>query len=142
MSILTVKVFGQTEVLTVPTRVIGAIDRDKILDEATALMLNVMRQRFQAQKDPDNISWIPSKAAQRENRNTLFKTGRLFRSIQAFKTSEDERAIGTDVPYAVYHQKANPPRIRRAFLGFNDGDAALTEELLRRRFSKFKIKVT
>lgn len=133
---LNVKVDGEAGVQLKLLRLAQAINEPGVLDEAGAFLLNVMRQRYRAEVNPDNEKWVPSKAAIRESRRTLFDTGRLFHSIQLYATGQNERAIGTDVPYAKYHQ--NPVSgIKRQFLGFNENDAELTERLLIRRIQRF-----
>jgi phage gpG-like protein len=113
-----------------------------LLDTATALLLNRIRTRFLSEVDPEGRPWVPSKAGLRRRARldkkgrpgtgTLFDTGRLFRSIQAAGEGPDIRYIGTDVPYAKYHQ-GSQAKIERRFLGINAEDAQAVERLLRRR---------
>lgn len=104
----------------------NALNVTEILDESEAILLNRIRARFLAETDPDNKPWRKSKAALVEGRATLFKTGTLFHSIQAFKRGVDERAIGTDVFYARFHQFGKGPMLR-PFLGFNGEDLTIIE---------------
>jgi phage virion morphogenesis protein len=105
-----------------------------ILDEASAVLLGRIRQRFLDETDPDGVAWIPSRASRlRAGGGTLFDTGRLFHSIQLFSVDEESRAIGTNVPYAPFHQFGTRTLPRRQFLGFSDEDATIVEGLIIKR---------
>ena len=120
-----------------------AFDTTAILDEAGAVLLNRIRTRFLAEEDPDNVKWIPSKAAIKRRAKggtgTLFKTGRLFRSIQLAGTGPNQREINTDVPYASKHQLGLDGLPKRVFLGFNENDAHIIERLLKIRAKRILI---
>lgn len=105
-----------------------------ILDEASAVLLGRIRQRFLDETDPDGVAWIPSRASRlRAGGGTLFDTGRLFHSIQLFSEGENSRAIGTNVPYAPRHQFGGGNLPQRQFLGFSDEDATVVEKLIIKR---------
>ena len=97
------------------------VNTNEMLDAAGAMLLNRTRQRYLAELNPDKVPWLPSKAGLKRRlmggTGTLFKTGRLFHSIQLHKVSNNERSISTDVPYAKFHQWGI-----RKFLGFNNED--------------------
>lgn len=116
-----------------------ALDTEAILDEGTALILNRIRTRFLAETAPDGTKWKPSKAGiarrAKGGTGTLFNTGRLFRSIQAY-AGIGERAIATDVPYASKNQLGLQGSVSRVFLGFNEEDARLVEKLILLRLNK------
>ena len=122
------------ELTKVLDRIAEAFNTEEILDEASALLLNRIRTRFLAKVDPEGNPWVPSKAGLlREKRGgpgTLFKTGRLFRSIQLAGTGPNQRKIATDVPYGFRHQYGVGGLQKRVFLGFSTEDAALVERLL------------
>jgi phage gpG-like protein len=122
----------------------GVIDPEEILDEAASILLNRIRTRFLAEKDPEDVPWIPSAAGERRRagkntyRNgkkysgtgTLFETGTMFHSIQLALDTKGERAIFTDVwyaPFAQYGTTKMPPRV---FLGFGKKDLALANRLI------------
>lgn len=118
---------------------------EDILDEAAALLLNRIRQRFLEEKDPDGNPWIPSQAAIERRKEggtgTLFDTGNLWRSIQLGDKRPLERIIGTfsdkDVSYGKYHQFGVPGRLPiRRFLGFGKSDEDLVNELLQQRLER------
>lgn len=121
------------------------LDMTPILDDAGAFLLNKIRTRFLAEKDPSETPWIPSKAGIRRRKKggtgTLFDTGTLFRSIQLGIVGEgyfnglpaSQRIIGTDVPYAPYHQFGTPKLPARPFMGFNDLDVEVMTAILERR---------
>jgi phage gpG-like protein len=118
-----------------------SLETEEILDEAGALLLNRIRTSFLAEKDPDDVFWIPSAAAIRRRAQggsgTLFDTGRLFRSIQLGTRGVGERVIATDVPYAKAHQFGVPGKLPiRLFLGFGESDEALVQRLLEKRFER------
>jgi phage gpG-like protein len=102
-------------------------DKSDALDEATAVLLARVRERFLRQVDPDLVPWIPSMAAMARARKgrgggTLFDTGNLFHSIQEFASTEDSREIGTDVPYAAKHEFGLDGMVQRRFMGASPDD--------------------
>lgn len=110
-----------------------AIKPGQILDEAGALLLSRIRQRFLAEVDPNGKPWFPSNAAiWRKKRGygggTLFDTGRLFHSIQLHKVGDD-REISTDVPYAPDHN-FGIGQVLRPFMGYSAEDVDLMERLI------------
>ena len=110
--------------------------RTDILDEAQALLLNRVRTRFLNTEAPDGSQWLISEAARRRSLlglggKTLFDKGTLFHSIQAYYTADpDERLIGTDVPYAPYHQYGTKYLPVREFLGISQEDIELITRLV------------
>jgi phage gpG-like protein len=92
---------------------------ERALDEAAASILANLKAGFLAERNPEGDPWIPSRAGiarkERGGTGTLFNTGRLFHSIQLYKTGPGERVIGTDVPYAVKHQLGDGV-IKREFM--------------------------
>lgn len=126
---------------------LGAIDVEGILDEVTAALLARTRARFLQQVDPDGVPWVPSIASLRRARTgrgggTLFDTGRLFHSIQAFLIDENTRSIGTDVPYAPKHQFGLEGMVARRFLGFSAEDVTIAKKITQNRIDKIKQALT
>lgn len=116
------------------------LDVEGILDEAEAILLNRTRTRFLAETDPDGVAWEPSGAGlarrAKGGTGTLFDTGTLFHSIQAYATGPNERAIGTDVPYGPKHQYGDGELPARVFLGFSKDDLTVMERLVMLRVQK------
>lgn len=113
-----------------------ALDTTEILDEATAIILNRIRQRFLEEKDPEGVPWKASKAALKRRigggTGTLFNTGRLFRSIQLASSTGNQRFIGSDVPYGRFHNEGIGQE-KRVFLGFSTEDAEIAQKLVLKR---------
>jgi phage gpG-like protein len=135
---LEVTVRGIAELEIALTNLSGALDTTKILDEAGALLFNRIRTRFLAQVDPDGGLWPESAAARKRaltkrGGGTLFDTGKLFYSLQLSKTGVNERSIGTDVPYAPYHNLGLGRQERRVFLGFGVADGSMVTALISKR---------
>jgi hypothetical protein len=116
---------GQQKLQSIVDKIPFSFDTTPVLDEAAAVLYNRMRTRFLQQVDPAGIPWLPAFAAKKTGRNTLFKTGKLFHSLQLYADSPDSRAIGSNVtsskgfPYGMAHQYGwgkLPPRV---FLGFS-----------------------
>lgn len=112
-------------------------ERD-ILDQAAAMILARIRQRFLTQTAPDGTKWITSQAAidranSGEDGGTLFASGRLFHSIEEHTEGPDARAISTDVPYDRFHQYGTIHLPKREFLGFSDEDVQLVEAMIDKR---------
>lgn len=124
------EIIGLPELEVKIGKLIKAIDQVEILDEAEAILLNRTRTRYLAETDPDGIPWRPSWAGIRRRRRggtgTLFDTGRLFHSIQAYRIGANERDIGTDVPYGRKHQLGIGVVTRR-FLGVSEDDRSTIE---------------
>lgn len=106
-----------------------------LLDETMALLLNRIRTRFLNTEAPDGSIWPVSAAAIKRNFNgkTLFDTGTLFHSIQGYVTADNERQIGTNVFYGVFHQFGTKFLPERVFLGASDNDLSLIQGLMVRR---------
>jgi hypothetical protein len=104
------------------------LDTEAILDEGAAVLFNRQRTRFLQQVAPTGIPWLPSFAAIRHRRATLYDTGKLFRSIQLFASGPNQRSIGTDVtdsegfPYGEALQYGWGNLVPREFLGFNEDE--------------------
>ena len=125
-----------------------ALDSEDVLDEATAIILNRIRTRFLAEEGPDG-KWPQSKAAAKRRAGgytwsngrkwtgtgTLFASGKLFHSIQEYDAGPDERMIGSDVFYGLYHQYGIGQE-KREFLGFNAADAEVVEKLILKRIEE------
>lgn len=117
---------------------------ESILDEAQSILLDRVRKRFLAETSPSGVPWKQSRRGlfrkgggytYRNGRGytgtgTLFETGTLFHSIQAFPSSEPfSRSIGTDVPYAQALQ-AGDGGTAWEFLGFSPDDLTMFEKLV------------
>lgn len=120
------------------------------LDEAMASLLNRIKKRFLDEMNPDGTPWVASKAGLKRKaggytyRNkrkytgtgTLFETGTLWASIQAYSgTESNERIISTDVDYAKDLQKSETegPWV---FLAFSDDDLTLFEKIVLRKVNE------
>lgn len=108
---------------------------NRVADAATALVLDANRKRFLAETDPDDQPWVPSKAGAarraKGGTGTLFDTGTLFHSIQAFRASGGVAEIGTNVPYARKHQEGIGVE-KRVFLGISENDTERVLDLVER----------
>lgn len=139
---LRLEVTGQEEVQNFLTVVLAqALDPVEILDEAAALLLARIRTRFLTAVGPDEKPWVPSFAAQIRSKTgrgggTLYDTGRLFTSIQVFSDTSVSRKIGTDVPYAGYHQFGTENLPARPFIGVSNSDTQLMNKLIENRIRK------
>lgn len=104
--------------------------------EGIAVILGRIRRRFLQTKSPDGTYWEPSYAAfyrsmMGRDGDTLFDTGTLFHSIQAYAVNPYTGAIGTDVPYARIHNEGLGGMPRREFLGFSDADQNLAVNVMK-----------
>lgn len=129
-----------------------SLDTVEILDEAQALLLNRIRDRFLREVDPDNEPWPVSfsaiirraggytykKGRRYTGTGTLFESGELFHSIQAYAIGPTESAIGTDVSYAKQVQEGDGGiMLPRMFLAFNEKeDLFLLERLVIKRLEE------
>lgn len=130
---ITISVKGLAELEASLKRVAATLEPELYLDQGAALLLNNIRARFLQNVDPDGEPWKPSKAAIKRGGMTLFDTGRLFRSLQLYADEPNSRAIGTDVPYAHYHNFGVGGQERRTFMGFSDDDSKVVTRLIIKR---------
>lgn len=116
------------------------LDTTALLDESAAVLLNHIRTRFLSEIDSDGQQWQPSKAAQDRKAGrgggTLFDTGRLFHSLQAYTRGSFSRALGTDVPYAKFHNFGTVRLPKREFLAFGQPDVQIVRDILIRRITE------
>lgn len=143
---LRIDITGAQEIETFFQKLAGALDTQKILDEGGAVLLNRTRTRFLAEVDPLGVPWLPSRAAIYRKKmgfggGTLFKTGRLFYSLQLASEGANGRSIGTNASSIMgfdYPRKHNfgigfP---RRQFLGFGDQDVAIMSDVIIHRIKQ------
>lgn len=130
---LTIDLEGLPDIEEKLNKVLAALDVTEILDESEALLLNRVRARFLQQVDPDSHPWPPSQRVIKFGGSTLFLSGTLFHSIQAFERGPDFRTIGTDVDYGLYHQTGGVHLPQRMFLGFSAEDVSLVEARILQR---------
>lgn len=139
--LLSINLSDFSELNALLERASDALDVERVLDEATAVLLNRIRTRFLAQEDPDGTPWVESQAARDRRESgrdggTLFDTGTLFHSIQGFSNSPGVRGIGTDVEYADIHQFGFDGNEERIILGFSDDDVDIVTRLITDRLSR------
>jgi len=113
---------------------------ERALDESAAAILNRLRTGYLQETDPFGKPWIPSLAgAKRRARGrgfTLFDTGRLFHSIQLYRTAPGERLIGTDVPYAGWLNFGTSKMVARPFLAVTEEHVQLSLAIYTFRLSE------
>lgn len=127
-------------------------DVKKPLDQAHAALLSNIMVRFRQETNPDGTKWKKSKAAEIRSAggftwshgkkvtggHTLFATGQLWRSIQAYsKKAEkprDRRTIGTNHPeYKYFHEpKAGSVNTKRVIIGLSVKDVEVFRAIVLR----------
>lgn len=107
---------------------------DNALDQSAAAVLSHLRAGFLAETDPTGKKWTPSVAGLRRKAKgtgqTLFMSGRLFRSIQLYSDGRT-RSISTDVPYAGWLQ--NHHTVPRTILALTPAHIQLTTSIFKNR---------
>ena len=78
-------------------------DMTPVLDSIGDKLVRTTKRRFYEGRGPTNRPWKRTKAARRENRRTLLKSGALRESIVSI-TGSDEVQIGSDLRYAKARQ--------------------------------------
>jgi phage virion morphogenesis protein len=138
MARITLTIDGLTGIKKATSRLEKGFDLEEIIEDAGALLLNRVKTRFLAQEAPDGEKWPVSDAARKREKSgrgggTLYDTGRLWLSIQEYRTKGGAATrIGTDVPYAVYHQNG-VGQLKREFLGFSDEDVELAAAIAKKK---------
>lgn len=108
------------------------LDTEVLLDLGAEFLLSRIQQRFRAEVAPNLEPWVPSRAALREGRKTLYRTGRLFHSIAVEGSGSVERDIAPGVPYAIRHQLGLGV-LARPFMGTNSEDEQMLVDLIQTR---------
>ena len=135
-----IDILGQPRVKAILEALEASLNTVEILDESGAVLLARTRARYLQEVDPDGHPWMPSLAALNRLKKgrgggTLYNYGKLFHSIQLAGSGENERFIGTDVPYGKYHQEGNGD-MYRPFLGFNYDDVSVVQKLIIKRVTE------
>lgn len=63
----------------------------------------------------NGVPWSPNKV--QDGRQQLVKTGRMRESITILSRTNDSRKVGTNVPYAQYHNEGTARLPKRQFIG-------------------------
>ena len=82
-------------------------DTGPILDEIGDVLRKTTVSRFYSQTSPTGKRWKRSKAARKQRRLTLVRTGDLRESIRVVQ-SGGKVEVGTDIWYAKIHQRGGP----------------------------------
>ncbi len=106
------------------------------MDEAVKALLKSTKTRFMREITPAGTAWRQSAAAMFEQRNTLFDSGTLFRSLSASVLSKNQAEVGTNVPYAPEHQRGANGQVARPFLGFSEQDVKDITIIFSKAFQK------
>lgn len=138
---LTTVIQGAPELETRLTLLTTELDPVRLLDQAAAILLNRIRTRYLQQVDSAGAPWLQSEAAKiRASKGvgggTLFDTGTLFRSIQLYAEGPTSRAIGTDVPYGIFHNFGTPLLPIREFLAFGESDLGVVQQFLTQNYAR------
>jgi phage gpG-like protein len=96
-----------------------------LMEECGEVIAGGIDEAFEKGTAPDGTPWKKSKRAESEGGQTLIDTATLRNSI-GYEASVDAVAVGTNVPYAVYHQQ--PERDgeimpKRQFIGISEETA-------------------
>lgn len=138
---LEVDVAGEFSADALTGKVDAAIEM--ALDKSAAAILNRLRASFLAETTPSGEKWVQSFSAMRRRKKggtgTLFDTGRLFRSIQLFKSEKGLRVIGTDVPYGVKHQEGLEGMVKRVFMDLTDDHLTLATAIFVNELKKVEV---
>lgn len=69
----------------------------------------------------DGSAWARRKpnASRNDGRRLLVDTGRMRQSVRVLGSSQNSRTIGSDVPYAAYHNTGTSKLPKRKFIGNN-----------------------
>lgn len=79
-------------------------NRQKMMDSIGEALVSGTVKRFSDGKGPDGREWPTSGRAAAQGGQTLVDTGRLRNSID-YATTPDKVMVGTNLPYALIHQK-------------------------------------
>ncbi len=96
-----------------------------LMEECGEIIAGGIDESFEKGTAPDGTSWKKSKRAETEAGQTLIDTSALRNSI-GYEATVDAVAVGTNVPYAVYHQQPERDGTimpKREFIGISEDTA-------------------
>lgn len=105
---------------------------DRIRSKIAIELKNTTRARFFFSKDPLGRGWIPSRAALREHRRTLVKSGRLRDSIDSDVVGDNiEIGIPRATIYGKKFQLGEDGQEKREFLGVSEQDKKIIMKIIK-----------
>lgn len=96
---------GLQQVIKALDRLTSEATRRDMLKVAGQTLVDCTVDRFRTETDPMGKPWKKSKRAKRQRGQTLSDTARLRRSFSYRVVNSHTVAYGTNVDYAIYHQK-------------------------------------
>ena len=89
-------------------------NRKEMMDSVGEALVSGTIRRFADEEGPDGEKWKPSRRALAQGGQTLVDTGRLRNSID-YAATPDKVMVGTNLPYALIHQKGGTitPKTRK-----------------------------
>jgi len=150
MSIVSVKLEGIDEVTDLIAKFAQLTgDTTALLDDMALIAINRVRARFLNAKDAFNVKWPVSQGAIDRasplgqtvggktylDGLTLFRSGKLFHSIQVRKPSPESRSIYTNMHYASYHNDGTNKTPKRTFLEWSEEDVSAFLQLVQTRLN-------
>jgi phage virion morphogenesis protein len=105
-----------------------------LMEECGEIIATGVDEAFETGTAPDGTPWKKSKRAENEGGQTLVRTaGSGLRGSIGYEPAVDAVVVGTDVPYAVFHQQ--PERDgeimpKREFIGISDETAEELKDAL------------
>lgn len=79
-------------------------NKQDLLDSVGDALVSGTLARFNAEEDPQGNKWKPSRRAREEGGQTLSDTTMLRGSVE-YATAGDKVMVGSNLPYALIHQK-------------------------------------
>lgn len=102
-----------------------------LLESVGEALVSGTVKRFADEEGPDGEKWQPSARAASEGGKTLTDTGRLRNSID-YAVAPDKVMVGTNLPYAMIHQKGGtitPKKAKRLVFDTPGGGKAFAKEV-------------
>lgn len=92
------------------------INTDQLLNVMANEAVNYFKVDVFEQEGIDGQKW-KSRKDNDSSRRLLVKTGHMRQSIRVMKKGKNFRQVGTDIPYAQYHNKGTEHIPQRKFIG-------------------------
>lgn len=106
-------------------------NKQELLESVGEALVSGTLKRFDAEEDPEGNKWKPSRRAREEGGKTLSDTAILRRSVE-YATAGDKVMVGSNLPYALIHQKGGiikPKTAKRLVFKGSGGKKVFAKEV-------------
>lgn len=107
--------------------------KSSILEKMANNAVNHFKVEAFDRRSFDGVAWAPNK--EQDGRQQLVKTGRMRESISILSRTSDSIKVGSNVPYAKYHNEGTDHLPKRQFIGGSRELESENKALLKRHMN-------